>query len=100
MEMQAYGHSGSYQAGLEARMPSALWAGTGIWQLRTQQHLEATTGGGWRMLFWENCFQAELCRMTLILSRTACITWDLKGWREDLNGTLGMLVRACFKQRR
>lgn len=71
LEAQAYGRSDSYQAGLEARTPSALGAGTESWQLRTQQHLEAAAGGGWRMLFREGCFQAELCRMTLSLVRTA-----------------------------
>lgn len=71
MVVQAYGCSGSYQARLEGRAPSALGAGTRIWQLSTQQHLEAAAGGGWRMLFWEDCFQAELCRMTLSLVRTA-----------------------------
>lgn len=75
---QAYGCAGSYQARLEGRTPSALGAGTRIWQLSTQQRLEAAAGGWLADAILGRLFPGRTLLSDLEFSEDG-ITWDPKG---------------------
>lgn len=97
LEAQAYGRSDSYQAELEARTPSALGAGTEKLAAENTAAFRSGRRGRLADAIPGRLFPGRTLQNDLELSEDG-VTWDPKGCREDLDGTLGMLVKAFLSR--